>query len=43
MPTKSDTLSMKTIIKEFDFLKKKVIIHWNALEKKEYCCLLTNW
>ena len=33
MPTKSETLSMKTIINELDFLKKTVIVHWNARKK----------
>ena len=39
---KTETLSMKNIIKQLDFLKKKVIVHWNPLKKKGYCCLLTN-
>ena len=32
---KSGTLSLKTIIKELDFLKKTVIIQWNAWKKKK--------
>ena len=39
---KTETLSMKNIIKQLDFLKKKVIVHWNPLIKKGYCCLVTN-
>ena len=31
---KSKTLSLKTIIKELDFLRKTVIIQWNAWKKK---------
>ena len=32
---KSETLSLKTIIKELDFLKKTVIIQWNSWKKKD--------
>ena len=35
MPTKSETLSMKTIMNELGFLKKKVVFHWNAWKKKD--------
>ena len=30
---KSDTLSLKTIIEELEFLKKTVIIQWSAWKK----------
>ena len=30
---KSKTLSLQTIIKELDFLRKTTIIQWNALKK----------
>ena len=30
---KSDTLSLKTILNELDFLKKAVVIQWNAWKK----------
>ena len=39
---KTETLSMRNVIKQLDFLKRKVIVHWNPLKKKGYCCLLTN-
>ena len=32
---KSETLSLKTIIKELDFLRKTVIIQWIASKKKK--------
>ena len=32
---KSDILSLKTIIYELDFLRKTVIIQWNAWKKKK--------
>ena len=41
MPTKSETLSVKTIINELDFLRKKVIVYWNA-RKKERLLLIAN-
>ena len=31
---KSKTLSLQTIVKELGFLKKTVIIQWNAWKKK---------
>ena len=31
----SEILSMKTINKELDFIKKTVIVHWNARIKKD--------
>ena len=31
---KSKTLSLKTIMKELDFLKKTFLIQWNARKKK---------
>ena len=37
---KSDTLSLKTIIEELEFLKKTVIIQWRAWKK--YLLLLAN-
>ena len=37
---KSDTLSLKTIIEELEFLKKTVIIQWSAWKK--YLLLLAN-
>ena len=33
MSMRSDNLSLKTIIKELDFLRKTVTIQWNALKK----------
>ena len=41
MPTKSETLSMKTIINELDFLVKKVLVYSNAW-RKERLLLLAN-
>ena len=38
---KSDTLSLKTIIKELDFLRK-VIIQWNVWKKKKDFLFLAN-
>ena len=35
MTMKSETLPLKTIIKELDFLRKIVIIQWNAWKKKD--------
>ena len=35
MLMKSKTLSLQTIIKELDFLKKTVIIQWSAWKKKK--------
>ena len=32
---KSETLSLKTIINELDFLRKSVIIRWNTWKKKK--------
>ena len=40
MSMKSETLSLKTIIKEMDFLRKTVIIQWNAWKKKKKDLLL---
>ena len=39
MSMKSETLSLKTIIKEMDFLRKTVIIQWNAWKKKDLLLL----
>ena len=36
---KSKTLSLKTIIKELYFLKKTIIIQWNAWNKKDLLLL----
>ena len=41
MLMKSKTLSLQTIIKELDFLKKTVIIQWSAWKKKKLL-LITN-
>ena len=41
MPMKSETLSVKTIINGLDFLRKKVIVYWNAW-KKERLLLIAN-
>ena len=38
---KSETLSVKTIINELDFLRKTVIIHWNS-QKNPDSLLLAN-
>ena len=38
---KSETLSLRTVINELDFLKKAVIIPWNSLQKI-YFLLLAN-
>ena len=35
MLMKSKTLSLQTILKELDFLKKTVIIQWSAWKKKK--------
>ena len=40
MLMKSKTLSLQTIIKELDFLKKTVIIQWSAWKKKKKDLLL---
>ena len=42
MPSKSETFSMKTIIKELDFLKKKVILLFKARKNKDYFRLQAN-
>ena len=42
MLMKSKTLSLQTIIKELDFLKKTVIIQWSAWKKKKDLLLITN-
>ena len=34
----TETLSLKTIIKELDFLKKTVIVQWNAWKKVTVAC-----
>ena len=39
MSMKSKTLSLKTIIKELDFLRETVIIQWNAWKKKDLLLL----
>ena len=39
---KSETLSLKAIINELDFLKKAVIIELNSFKKKIYCFSQTN-
>ena len=38
---KSETLSLKNVRKELNFLRKEVIIHWKAWKKKDLL-LLTN-
>ena len=35
----SNTLSLKTILNEFNFLKKTIIIQWNVWEKKDLLLL----
>ena len=37
---KSKTLSLKTIIKEFDFLKRTVIVQMKRLKKKDLLLLV---
>ena len=39
---KSETLSLKNIINELNFLGKEVIIQWNFWKKKKYLLFLTN-
>ena len=38
---KSETLSMKSIVSELDFLNKQLLFS-ETLEKKACCCLQTN-
>ena len=42
MPSKSETFSMKTIVKELGFLKKKVIALFKARKNKDYFRLQAN-